>query len=133
MRALLLSKLMLFVTIPLLVIIVFKLGEVLVKSYETNQDIKALKKTINDLEGSQRQLKEFNTFLESDFFAEKEARLKLGLQKEGEIAVVLPRSPSPKGQAPNAVGVQQAETSIRLEQKNNPRLWWDYFFAPTKD
>lgn len=133
LRSLLFSKLLLLITIPVLIMVLFKLGEVLVKSYETNRDIGALKKTINDLEGSHRQLKEFNAFLESDFFAEKEARLKLGLQKEGEIAVVLPQPPSPKGQATHSVGVRQAESSIRLEQKNNPRLWWDYFFAPTKD
>lgn len=133
LRSLLFSKLLLLVTIPVLVLVLFKLGEVLVKSYETNRDISALKKTINDLEGSHRQLKEFNAFLESDFFAEKEARLKLGLQKKGEIAVILPQSPSPKGQVQNSVGVQQVESQTRLEQKNNPRLWWDYFFASTQD
>lgn len=133
LRSLLFSKLLLLITIPVLVLVLFKLGEVLMKSYETNRDISALKKTISDLEGSHRQLKEFNAFLESDFFAEKEARLKLGLQKEGEIAVVLPQPPSPKGGVQNSVGVAQTESSLRVEQKNNPRLWWDYFFAPTRD
>ncbi|MEK7619216.1 MAG: septum formation initiator family protein [Patescibacteria group bacterium] len=125
MRRLLISKFIILLAIPVLVLLLFKLGEVLVMSYETNKDIRSLEKTIGDLEKSQRELREFTSFLQSDFFAEKEARLKLGLQKEGEIAVAL----SSPAQMRKSSGSQEDIADRRdAAQKSNSILWWEYFF-----
>mgnify|MGYP001604526162 FL=1 len=122
MRRLLISKFIILLAIPVLVLLLFKLGEVLVMSYETNKDIRSLEKTIGDLEKSQRELREFTSFLQSDFFAEKEARLKLGLQKEGEIAVAL----SSPAQMRKSSGSQEDIADRRdAAQKSNSILWWE--------
>jgi len=136
------SKLFFVIGIALCIFIALNFVKVFSKSYTTRQDIKRLKNEIAELEKSQGRLQEFYTLLSSDFFAEKEARLKFGLQKKGEHAVVIQESSS-------AVEKESASDSSRdtskpsllsrvsnidsdgfnVKKQNNPKFWWDYFFG----
>lgn len=57
-------------------------------------------------------------------FIEKEAREKLGMTREGEAVVILPKSPSPTGGSnPNDQIGQKKEDNIPTWKK-----WWRLFF-----
>lgn len=57
-------------------------------------------------------------FEDADFL-EKEARLKLGLQREGEKVVIINKS----GTSSEVGGADNAWSNI-----SNPMRWWNYFF-----
>lgn len=116
--------------IPIIAYVFYQLSQVVYKSFETNQEIAQLKKTVTELEESKVRLESLNSFLSSDFFAEKEARLKLGMQKEGEKVVVI--SEQKQAVETGATGKNaQRELSENTEAgiaRSNPNRWWDYFF-----
>lgn len=135
------SKFLFFGGIVLCVFIALNFVKVFSKSYSTRQDIKRLKGEIAGLEKNQQRLQEFYSLLSSDFFAEKEARLKFGLQKQGEHAVVIQKEEmsieresqnssqkNQKQQLSSPASDSDGETSD-MGKQNNPRLWWDYFFG----
>lgn len=59
--------------------------------------------------------------IKSENFAEREARLKFGLGKEGEKLVIINSS----GAATSSV---QKEMAMGAVSKFNPKNWWNYFF-----
>lgn len=129
------SRIFLFVGVALCLFIALNFIRVFSKSYSTRQDIKRLKDEISKLEKNQERLKEFYSLLSSDFFTEKEARLKFGLKKKGEHAIVIQenesfvqRSDSQKDSEKN-IQPQRISDQQKAHTKNNPRLWWDYFFS----
>src|SRR3990167_4922829 len=136
------SRVLFFCGIAVCVFIALNFAKVFTKSYSTRQDIKKLKSEIGKLEKNQQRLQEFYTLLSSDFFAEKEARLKFGLQKQGERAIVIQKnetsgernelSQHSKNNAvsSNLSSVQNSNGAQNSSLKqDNPRLWWDYFFG----
>lgn len=129
LTALLFSKWVAFLAIGVSVFLVVKLGQVAYKSYETNKEIGQLKKTVGELEENQKRLESLNSFLATDFFAEKEARLKLGMQKEGEHVVVIAKGGGEARSAENAKSGVAALKEEQRGQKKNPGKWWDYFFG----
>ena len=60
-------------------------------------------------------------YLQTDFFVEKEARLKLGLRKPGEQVVVVP----------NEIGklVKISQKGYNNANLTNPQKWWHYFWG----
>lgn len=127
--SLLSSKALPFIVAPLIVFVLYQLGIVAVKAISTDQDISALQKQVDDLEKSQQHLQEFNAFLNSDFFVEKEARIKLGMQKAGERVVVLPKSERSQGAPAESRGEGPFSKKTAHEVQANPQLWWEYFFG----
>jgi cell division protein FtsL len=128
------SKFFFILGVVLCVFIALNFVKVFSKSYTTRQDIKRLKNEIADLEKNQERLQKFYTLLSSDFFAEKEARLKFGLQKQGERAVVIQENSAAiiQEQSNNLSfpSVSNNDSSIvNIKKQNNPKLWWDYFFS----
>ncbi len=136
------SRFLFFGGIALCIFIALNFVKVFSKSYSTRQDITRLKGEISELEKNQQRLHEFYVLLSSDFFAEKEARLKFGLQKQGEHAVVIQKNmileeqnESSKKSLDNS---KLSDTSFvsnsdtvqsRIVKQNNPQIWWDYFFS----
>ncbi len=120
------SRAFVFGEIIFLVLIIFALGKESVRRYEVNKKINNLKKEIVTLESRQAELKNFMSYLESPAFAEKEARLKLGLEKEGESVIIIPENnflqnvdAEKEGQV---AGVTQDAKSLNILN------WWNYFF-----
>ncbi len=132
------SKITLVVVCIVLVLIAVNAGKIFYKNYEADKDIEALKKDVAVLEDNHRRLEKINTFFESDFFAEKEARLKFGMRKEGEHVVVIQDAQREDGAGENNKKGEEGVTTIlpggrevfiQNNKKSNPIQWWDYFFG----
>lgn len=139
------SKILLYVVIVVSVFFAYQTLQVIVKRHKTETDIQTFEKQVSDLQNTQTRLQELNKFLETDFFAEKEARLKLGMQKQGEQVVVLnDNGTSVPIKSNDSTTVRQESSTSNVsthadtvpggntteqKQKSNPAKWWDYFFA----
>ena len=82
------------------VLVVFSLGRRVWKNLEGVRRIAALKKEISCLIEENKRLKRELERRESLEFVEREAREKLGMVREGEKMVVLPRGEGKEGGAP---------------------------------
>lgn len=72
----------------------------IVRISSANDKIMAARKKVEELEVQNKKLKEEVENVESDFFAQKTARDKLGLAKQGETVIVLPDEATLKKIAP---------------------------------
>jgi cell division protein FtsB len=93
--------------------------------FAVNGEIADLQKQIASLEASNSDLEKMKTYLQSDQYAEKEARLDLGLKKPGEHVAVIENSASLASQFAD----RGSADSGAVEKKSNPVKWWDYFFG----
>jgi cell division protein FtsB len=92
--------------------------------YEVDKEVLDLQKQIASLEAGNNDLKKLKVYLESDQFAEKEARLDLGLKKEGEQVAVI------EDVGAGAAADNLGQNSLLAENKNsNPVKWWNHFFG----
>lgn len=81
--------------------------------------ILTLEKEIKKIEGEKTKLFETLEYLKSDFYKEKEAREKFGMQKKGEkTIVILP---------PDKI---QKKEEVKIEEEDLPvfKKWWRYLF-----
>lgn len=115
---LILSKFFLVFCLFVLIIIGFGLANGTVKKYKVNSEIKDLQSEISRLEKQNQEFGQLVEYLNSDIFIEQEAKLKLGLKKEGENLVVIPQQ-----SLPTEVNNQDAN-----KKSSNPVKWWTYFF-----
>lgn len=111
-----------FVGLIVIVLLAFPIYKVVNKKYVIDQEIADLEKEIVDLETSNKDLKGFIGYLESDQFLEEQARLKLGLKKPGEEVIVL------KNEASSTEMSEEELARQRQENLTNPERWWEYFF-----
>ena len=147
-RNLVSSKIALYTLGVLVLFFAYQTAQVAIKRHQTKQDIQTFEKQVADLQHTKGSLQELNQFLETDFFAEKEARLKLGMQRPGEQVVVLTgkETTGDNNTSNNSSGdgkissVSSSGTSVvknstqettekPRKEKSNPGKWWDYFFA----
>lgn len=126
------QKLLAALGLIVIILISIPLAKNLSRRHEINQEIRDLEAEINSIEKKNTDLKKLVKFLESDEFAEEQARLNLGLKKAGEeVAMVSDGSVKP------ADGVQENAaknifTPLKLapnpaEPESNPKKWWSYF------
>ncbi|MEK7203235.1 MAG: septum formation initiator family protein [Patescibacteria group bacterium] len=116
----------------IIILISFPLVKNVSRGYKINQDIKELEKEIANLESKNSNFKNIISYLESDQFVEEQARLKLGLKKEGEGVVVIKNklnktednSAATIGSIFNITGLSKTNP---IKQINNPQKWWKYF------
>lgn len=73
----------------------FIAGRMVYKNYQTEQQIASLEKEIVEIEEENQDLRASIIYYQSDNFKEREARLKLGLQKPGETVIVIPSQEPP--------------------------------------
>ena len=84
--------------------------------HEINQEIEKLEQQLANVEGKTSEMEKLISYLNTDEYIEKQARLKLNLSKPGEKQVNITGEP---------------ELSIDfLDQDNtpNPIRWFNYFF-----
>ena len=102
------------------------------KSSSTYDEIKDARNEVQELESQQKKLQDLNSFLQSDFFAEKEARTKLGMQKKDEHVVVLDSLATPSGESVEKNEKNSIQNLDSLRQNGNEKnttSWWQYFFG----
>ena len=90
------------------------------RSRQIDQQIAALKTESESLRARNLQIASLNTSLGAGEFLEREARVKLNLQKEGEHVVVIQKDAPPVRQALDDPQAELAKLSV-------PARWWLYF------
>lgn len=127
------SRVMLVVSVVFCAFIFFQLIKVVQKSAETERDVTRLRDERTQLEASKKQLVELRSFLQTDYFAESEARTKFGYKKEGETAVIItePASVPDAASFTTRPATPTARYGQLIEERSTMRLWWDYFFSRT--
>ncbi|MEK7496523.1 MAG: septum formation initiator family protein [Patescibacteria group bacterium] len=110
-----------FFTIALIatVALVFGIIKSAIRKAEVSKQIQGLRSDIRSLESRNEQLARLIDYFKTDEFKEREARLRLGLQKPGEQVTIIPGVEDNKNE-PAPVNIQ--------ENRPNWRKWFDYFF-----
>lgn len=121
------------ISIALCAFIFFQLIQVVQKSASTDKEIKLLQKESDQLGREQKDLEKMRSFLQTDYFAESEARTKFGYAKKGEATVII--SDSAEESSANTgkqTRTQQAQNSDTDYSASSGRMraWWQYFFGP---
>ena len=118
--------------LAVIILISFPFAKNTLKRYRINKEISELKKDIFDLQNKNVDLKNFVSYLESDQFAEEQARLSLGLKKPGEELTIIKRevgdnlaSTSSGATIFNIPGYEKARPEA---EKSNSAKWLNYFF-----
>lgn len=121
-----------------LVIILFisvSLGREFLRNYEIKNDIQQLQARADSLSAQHIRLTELNQAIQTEFFLEREARLKLGMKKPNENVLVV-RQPEARvegvqnGQDGGEVAIDPLHILEEFEQPEvaNPTRWWYYLF-----
>lgn len=93
------------------------------RTRQIDREIRALKEEAESLRVHNFQVSSLQASLESGEFLEREARMKLGLQKTGEQVVVLRKD------APHVTNADAPATELAVEW-SNAKKWWNYFADP---
>lgn len=96
------------------------------QGWKVDQEIHGLRAQVEMLEGKRLHLSEALTRLQSPEAVDREARMRLGLQKPGEQVFVLRDAAAvPSGSGSLMPLHEDNETEV-----SNPRKWFRYFFHP---
>lgn len=100
----------------------------LVNGHQIRQQVQRLQHQVATEQNRQSQLQDLIDYLGSPTFQEQEARLKLGLKKNGEQVIVVPATNTP------VTGLSTSTTTESVDSMgkpiSRPQRWWNYFFAP---
>lgn len=123
------QKFITLVGLAAILLISFPFAKNLVKQYRINKEISDLKQEISELENKSGDLKNFVSYLESDQFAEEQARLNLNLKKPGENLMVIKTDTASSSNQGNPIfnipGYKKEEPPRKA---SNPEKWLNYFF-----
>lgn len=106
----------------ILIFLSVALGKELLRRYEVNKEIAQLEKEIATLEKENIDINDLMNYFNTNSYIEKEARQKLGLQKEGETMVILPKE-GDNQESSNTTSEEEEEVN-----QTNLQRWWNYFF-----
>jgi cell division protein FtsB len=128
------SRVFIIIGICLLVFIGFSLGKETYRNYQIEKEIQALEEEISGLEKNNDNLTRLIEYFKTESYQEKEARQKLGLQKEGEKVVVITEENIESEElemesAENSIEEFNQSEEIQEEEISNPRKWWNFIFT----
>lgn len=116
----------------ILVLISIPLARNVSQRYKINKEIKDLEAEIQVLEKQNSGLKNFVEYLGSEQFVEEQARLNLGLKKNGEEVAVVKTDGDKKDASQNKTtetrDVFDIKTVSEPKKISNPLKWRNYFF-----
>lgn len=98
------------------------------RGQQVRQQVRRLQQKIAVEEERHTQLADLISYLSSQTFQEREARLKLGLKKPGERVLVVPGN----NDNVNSIDGDAAQTTTggtASAATTNPGRWWQYFFG----
>jgi cell division protein FtsL len=124
----------------LLLLAVIWMGLVSVKAYyrkhQLDQDIASLKKEVDQLDKSDKDLSQMINYFNNQDYLKQEAKDKLNLQEPGESVVMVPEGQlsleAAAGQsAVSATGTEVAAQGTETQKNNdsNPMKWLKYLFG----
>lgn len=120
------SKILFIVELCLVLVFSVAVVKEIVRRWDIRREISRLETEIATAKQSSNELSGLITYFQSDYYKEREARLKLGLQKEGEKAVTIPglgTSAQLDEVVANLSDEPKQELAVSL-----PSKWWKYFF-----
>lgn len=111
-----------FIAVAIIAVVATLVGVAkgIARRVEVEREISALQRDINSLQTKNEELRNLINYFDSNEYKEREARLKMGLQKPGENVVVIPGLADNPGAPPNAEPAPEV---------SNWNLWWKYFFS----
>ncbi|MFA5047596.1 MAG: septum formation initiator family protein [Patescibacteria group bacterium] len=124
----------------LILVVLFSVGLIkeLYNRHQVNRQVADLEKQISQLQQENGQLSSLVDSWDNGQYLEKEARIKLGLQRPGEKAflIVNKNSPGADQSGNNFIKPDQeivgkvimSQKIISNDQSPNPLKWWHYFF-----
>ena len=117
------QKFLTFLGLVIIILISLPLARIVSQRYKIDQEIESLGLEISELENTNQDLNKLISYLDSDQFVEEQARLNLGLKKEGENVLII-KDPTDFNKASGA------DDNDNLNSKNlsNPQKWFNYFF-----
>lgn len=124
------QKFLSLIGLAIIILISFPFAKNTLKQYRLNKEIDDYKKQIASLKNKGKELRNFITYLESDQFAEEQARLKLNLKKPGEEVLVIKNSALAED-ATSSIGsifFDEGKRFLGRAELSNPGKWLDYFF-----
>ena len=105
----------------ILLFLLFHFGRAFVRSAAIRQEIVATEAEKIRLESQNQTLSEYQDYLSTSTFLEKEAREKFGQQRSGESTVYIPEDG----------GLEfTADEGDTTESLSRFQEWWQYFFPP---
>ncbi|MBI4449897.1 septum formation initiator family protein [Candidatus Uhrbacteria bacterium] len=121
-RSWLTSKVALLVGCAVVVLVVVAIVRETQRRRSIRQEIRAIEDEIARIELQRERLTDLVEHAASPEFLEREARLRLGLQRPGETVLIVPDS------APGSAVAAEASPSPAEEPPSNLRKWWRYIF-----
>jgi len=116
------SRLFLLVAAVAIIAIGVGMTNGLMRQSELQQEIAKLQNDINSFQNKNNQLNDLIQYLGTPEFKEREARLRLSLQKPGENVVVIPN-------LSNQILDQSNNSALTIDQSSNWQKWINYFFG----
>ncbi len=115
------SRLFLLIAALAILGIGFGITKGLLRRAELQKEITKLEDDINALESKNNDLNKLIDYLSTEEFKDREARLRLGLQKPGETVVVIPN-------LTDTTDTSTPNPNQPSEPENNWQRWLNYFF-----
>lgn len=91
------------------------------RNYKVNKEIEKLRSDMEVLRNENSELNYLIDYLNTDYFVEKEARVKFGLKKNGEKVFNIEENVKDKQ--------SEKKSEKSLEDISNIKKWWNYLFV----
>jgi len=120
------SKIFLIIILVIFLFAVYFLVKISFRRNQVDQKIAELEKQAEKIKKENAAIEKLIEYLEDPVFKEREARLKLGLQKPDEkVVVIIPPDEN------SGLEVEKKEVSSQ-KKRLNPQKWWNYFWGNKK-
>lgn len=117
------SKILPAVFLIIIIVVGAELAQAIRREYEINKEIDSLKEEITRYDKENNDLEKMMEYYNTLSYKEKEARLKLNLQKPGEKTILV--DPPTKTELEMEI---KKEVENSLKDQTNIKKWWNYFF-----
>ncbi len=133
-RRILQLRVFLIVNVVVLLFLLLSFGRQWVRNASIENEIMDLSRQKEALEVRNTELLSLGQTIQTQYYLEKEGRLKYGLSKPGEQLIVITDQKSTEAFAGNSEGTEVSATGAEVTTADaparvgNPKRWWAYFF-----
>ncbi len=102
------------------------------RSWKVDQEMKGLQAQVDALENKKSRVSQLIETMQSEAALDKEARLRLNMQKPGERVFVYDvAAPDTKPTWSDTTVLNETAPPVQVAvNQSNPNKWWSYFFKP---
>lgn len=111
--------------------LLFQVFQISLRRSQMAHEVKRLSQEVARLDEERRRIEELQSYLSSDFFAEREARIRFGMQAKNEHAVVLesPQRALSQTESSEPRSSHLSNKGTPEQKKEQGNAWWSYFFG----